>query len=372
MKLPPALPLLLALLLALLTSPALATDAPEHLSDGWPVADTRDWDLERIQALETALAQGEAPDTTSVVIARDGRLVYERYLAGTDRDTLHDTRSATKSVTALLVGAAIARGAISGVDASAYGFFGDRRWANADPAKARITVEDLLTMSGAWECDDNNSFSAGNEERMYVSADWVQFALDLPLRGYAPWVKRPHESPHGRVFSYCTAGSLLLGAIVERASGMSLADFSASVLERPLGITRAHWQRASEGTGMGGGGTRYRSRDLARLGQLLVDGGRWQGHQVIPATWIAAMTTVHAQAREDAGYGYQLWRFEVDVHGRRRAAWAMSGNGGNYVFALPEERLVVVITRTRYNQRGMHAESQRLLRDYILKAVPAR
>jgi hypothetical protein len=82
------------------------------------------------------------------------------------------------------------------------------------------------------------------------------------------------------------------------------------------------------------------------------------------------MTTVHAQAREDADYGYLLWRFHYDVDGKRHDAWAMSGNGGNYVLVLPADRLVVVITRTRYNQRGMHAESQKLLSDYILKAMP--
>jgi len=363
----------LPLFVLLIGSTAFAAPPPPPaLDDGWPVADAgRDgWNAATLSAMETAIATGQAPDTSSVLIARDGRLVYERYFGQGGRDVLNDTRSATKSVTALLVGAAVDRKLIDGAQAPVYGFFADRHWRNDDPRKARFTVEDLLTMSSQWECDDENQFSAGNEERMYLSEDWTQFALDLPIKGYAPWMKRPEDSPHGRAFSYCTAGAFLLGAVVERASAKPLASFARESLEAPLGIRQSQWQRSSEGVGMGGGGTRYRSRDLAKLGQLLLDGGRWNGKQVISADWIRAMTTVHAQARDDADYGYLLWRFRFDVRGTQRDAWAMSGNGGNYVFVVPSERLVAVVTRSRYNQRDMHAQSQRLMSEYILKALP--
>nr|WP_238150256.1 serine hydrolase [Xanthomonas arboricola] len=183
-------------------------------------------------------------------------------------------------------------------------------------------------------------------------------------------MQRPAQSPHGRAFSYCTAGSFLLGALLERATGQRLQAFAAQVLETPLGITQAQWNVSSEGVGMGGGGTRYRSRDLAKLGQLLLAQGRWQGRQVIPADWVRAMTSVHAQAREDADYGYQLWHFLFPVRGVQRDTWAMSGNGGNYVFVVPEERLVVVLPRRAYNTRQMHQQSHRLLTDYVLKALP--
>lgn len=372
----PLIPTLLAALIAPLfaTATAAATpySPPPALDDGWRVADAgrTGWNTATLAAMETAIADGKAPDTTSVLVARDGRLVYERYFNDGGRDVLNNTRSATKSITALLVGAAIDRKLIAGPQAKVYDFFRDRSWAHRDPRKDRFTVEDLLTMSSQWECDDDNQFSAGNEERMYVSESWTQFALDLPIKGYAPWVRKPQDSPNGRAFSYCTAGSFLLGAIVERASGKPLSTFARETLEAPLGIGKSTWQRSSEGVGMGGGGTLYRSRDLAKFGQLLLDGGRWNSRQVVPEPWIRAMTTVQAQAREDADYGYLLWRFRFDVRGVQREAWAMSGNGGNYVFVVPSERLVAVITRTRYNQRDMHAQSQRLLADYILKALP--
>lgn len=374
--------LLPALLLLATTHPtARAADAaarpyapPVRQDDGWAVADARQqgWDLTRLGKLEAAIGKGDFPGVTSVVVARQGKLVYERYFGDGSPDLLNDTRSATKSVTALLVGAAIDRGLIPSAQARVYDYFADRQpFAHASERKARITLEDLLTMSSAWECDDENQFSAGNEERMYVSEDWTRFALDIPLRGYAPWVSRPEDSPHGRAFSYCTAGSFLLGATVEKVSGKPLAQFSAEVLERPLGITQVKWNRASEGVGMGGGGTRYRSRDLAKLGQLVADGGRWQGKQVISERWIRDALTVRAQAREDAEYGYQFWRFRLGQGAQQTYAWAMSGNGGNYVFIVPELQLVAVITRTSYNQRNVHPQSQAMFGEYLLRALPA-
>lgn len=346
---------------------------PVPMQDGWQTADARrdGWQVDRLQALEAAIAKGDFPGVTSVVIAHQGKLVYERYFNAGRPDVLNDTRSATKSVTALLLGAAIDRGHIPGAQAPVYAYFADRQpWQHPSPRKQQMTLEDLLTMSSAWECDDENQFSAGNEERMYLSEDWTRFALDLPMRGFAPWMTRPEDSPHGRAFSYCTAGSFLLGAVIERATGKPLATFAAEALEHPLGIRQVQWNRSSEGVGMGGGGTRYRSRDLAKLGQLVADGGRWQGRQIISTPWINAALTVHAQAREDADYGYQFWRFRFPGKQGEQAAWAMSGNGGNYVFIVPERQLVAVITRTSFNQRNVHPQSQQMFGDYVLKAMP--
>jgi CubicO group peptidase (beta-lactamase class C family) len=347
---------------------------PVSRDDGWRVADARveHLDTSRFAALEAKLADGGYKGITSVLVARDGKLVYEAYFNGGTADQLNDVRSASKSVTALLVGAAIDRGLIPGVQAKVYGYFRDKQpIQREDPRKQAITLEDLLTMSSLWECNDENEFSSGNEERMYVSEDWLQFALDLPIKGFAPWMTKPQDSPHGRAFSYCTAGAFVAGAIVERAAHMPLARFAAESLEKPLGIVRSQWNASPLGIGMGGGGTRYRSRDLAKLGQLVLDEGRWQGRQVMSAKWIDAMLTVHAQARDDADYGYLWWCFRKPISGIDAPVWAMSGNGGNYVFVVPSRRLVAVVTSSAYNQRYAHPQSQEILREYLLKAAPA-
>jgi len=365
---------LLATLLAVCSLSLSAADyrVPAAHDDGWPVADARleQVDTAPLAALEAKLADNSYKNITSIVLARDGKLVYEHYFNGSDAEHLNDVRSASKSVTALLAGAAIDRGLIPSVQAKVYGYFPDKQpIQHADPRKQAITLEDLLSMSSLWECNDENEFSSGNEERMYVSEDWLQFALDLPIKGFAPWMSKPADSPHGRAFAYCTAGAFTAGALVERAARMPLARFASEALEKPLGIEHVQWNTSPLGIGMGGGGTRYRSRDLAKLGQLALDEGRWHGKQVISAAWIRAMLTVHAQARDDADYGYFWWSFRKPVTGIDEPVWAMSGNGGNYVFVVPSRHLVAVITSTAYNQRYMHPQSQEIFREYLLKAV---
>ncbi|HJR82728.1 MAG TPA: serine hydrolase [Sphingomicrobium sp.] len=324
-------------------------------------------------ALDAAVRAGDFQKTTSIVVLREGKLLHEAYFEG-DADTLRNTRSLTKTVTALLVGAAIGRGHISGVGQPVMRWFAHLRpLENPDPRKDRITIEDFLTMSSLLECDDENSFSRGNEERMYLVEDWAKFALDLPIKGFAPWVTPPAKSPYGRAWSYCTAGVTTLGAMLERATGKPLPQFADEALHRPLGIAKAEWQITPAGYAQAGGGTGYRTRDLATIAELVRRGGEWNGRQVIPRAFMDAMTRPQAHISEQRGdYGYLTWLPTHTVGERRFRALAMLGSGGNRAVVIPELQLVAVITSENFGNRDAHALSQRLLERMILPAVLAQ
>ena len=344
---------------------------PPDRQDGWATADaaTAGLDTTRLQALESAIASGELKKIGSVLVARHGKLVYEAYFDG-DAATLRDVRSASKTVTSMLVGVAIDKKALPGVQATILPFFPDKQpLQHPDPRKQKITVEDFLTMSSLLECDDNNEFSRGNEERMYVIEDWVKFALDLPIKGFAPWATKPQDSPFGRSFSYCTAGVTTLGAVIERATKTKLAEFAQSNLFAPLAIQHVQWPYSPLGLAQGGGGLRLASRDYLKLGQLYLNGGTWKGTQVVSQEWVKTSLRPHVQADENVLYGYLWWLRTFTAGGRQVSAQLMQGNGGNKVAIFPDLDMVLVITSTNYSTRGMHEQTDRILADYVLAAV---
>jgi len=249
-------------------------------------------------------------------------------------------------------------------------FFKDRQpLAAPDPRKAKIVVEDLLTMSSMMECDDDNQYSRGNEERMYLVEDWSRFYLDLPIKGFADWVPKPEKQPYGRAWSYCTAGVTLLGPILEKAAKRPVPAFADEVLFKPLDITSVKWQFQPLGPAMTGGGIGMRSKDLLKLGQLYLNGGKWEGKQVISAEWVKRSIAPHANARDDIDYGYLWWLQPFKMGERKVPSFGMSGMGGNKVYVLPEQDAVVVITTTNFQMRGAHPNSDKLLTTLVLPVL---
>lgn len=327
---------------------------------------TRDLDLgpDDVQAITEAVEAGTYGSVTSLLVLHAGETVFEAYFGEAGPDTLHDTRSVTKTVTAMVVGAAIADGHLT-LQTPLAGLFDDLMpFAAPDPRKQAITVEDLLTMSGPLECDDWNQFSRGNEERMYLVEDWSRFFWDLPVRGFPAWQTPPAQARYGRAFSYCTAGVQLLGEAVQRASGEAFTDYAERRILTPLGITAPGWARNGLGQAHMGGGLRLSTAALGALGELYRTGG---GDILLP-DWIEASLQPRAVVPDtpDWEYGYLWWLMPYEVDGVTYRAAAMTGNGGNRVMILPEFGVTLVFTNTDFNTRGMHERASAFFQDEIV------
>lgn len=351
---------------------AMATVRAQSSNSNLPTAPAADNGIaiEKLQSMEAAIRAGDFKKIGSVLVARHGKVVYEGYFDG-DAATLRDTRSATKSITDVLVGIAIDEKKLSGVETRVVALLPERarKMQNPDRRKDKMTVEDLLTMSSPLECDDWNDFSRGNEERMYVLEDWAQFILDLPVRGRMHVGEKEDPPNYGRYFSYCTGGVFVLSEVLQKVTGLRTDRYAHEKLFGPLGITDEQWVYSPLNTPQTGGGLRLTSRDLLKIAELYRNSGQWQGKRIVSEAWVKTSTQPHAQIDDQTEYGYLWWLKTFKAGSAGYPAYFMSGNGGNKVAVFPSLDLSVVVTSTNYGTRGMHEQTEKLLTDYILPAV---
>jgi CubicO group peptidase (beta-lactamase class C family) len=307
-----------------------------------------------------ALVAGRYPDVHGVLIAHRGRLVFEEYFYEYDAKTPHALRSATKSVVSALVGLAIAQGHLKDVRQPVLPLFAEEypQLANVTDAKHRITIADLLTNSSGLDCDDWNQASPGNESRMGYSEDWVKFTLDLPMR-----------NEPGMTSSYCSGGVIVINRLVEKVSGKPLEAFAREYLFEPLGIRTFEWRfdpdRSSINTFCQ---LSLTPRDMVKIGLLYMNGGTWNGRQVLPADWVKTSIARHTSLG-GTDYGYLWWRPYLEVPGGRRHGIMATGNGGQKIFLWPALDLVVVMTGGNYNTQS---PANALAIKYILPPLDAR
>jgi CubicO group peptidase (beta-lactamase class C family) len=282
------------------------------------------------------------PNVRSLLVARDGRLVFERYYGGAAADQVFQVYSVTKSVTSALVGIALADGKLESVDQRLVDFFPG--YANAaDPGLRRVTLADLLTMRAGF--------------------------LEVPIASSSNWIRtlmtRPLEHEPGKVFLYDSGSSHLLSAVLTKVTGEQAAALARERIFRPLGITGGwRWPDDGQGVSLGGDGLAMRARDLAKLGQLYLQEGRWNGKQVIPAAWVRRSTREHTNVGAPGqGYGYQWWVQD----GPRGTAYAALGFRGQAIVVLPALDLVVVLTTVPRGETDVRA----IVR-MILPAVESR
>ncbi len=285
------------------------------------------------------------------LVVRHGKLVLERY--GKDRgrqlgpDDLHELHSVTKTLTAALVGLAIADGKLASVKARVLDGFAADRIENRSEAKARMTIEDLLTMRSGLRYDEGAS-----EVLFHEAACAAEAVLSEPLL-FDPGVR----------WSYSSGNFQILAELVRRATGKLPLAYASERILSPLGIREVRWGADEGGTQLGGWGLFLRPRDLARFGYLYLRGGQWQGKQLLPAAWVAESMKERTDTPWAGGYGYGGWIPRVGA-----AGFTMRGYLGQEVYVFPEKDLLVVFTAD-LPPRVADFVADQLVREYVLPAV---
>lgn len=329
-------------------------------ADQWTLVPAAQVDMDA-----TILANGVAKLTadnagiSSMLVVRRAKPLIEQYWNGYDKDTLHDLRSATKSITSLMMGVAIDQRIVGGVGDSLSSYLG-QLYPNAPAFKRGVTLGDLLTMRSGLDCDDWVSTSPGNENNMYRQTDWLKFYTSLEA-----------VSVPGAATRYCTGNPVALGRVISAASKKPIPAFANEFLFGPLNIDSARWATFDNGTQTDTGGhIQMRPRDMAKLGQLALQKGQWNGRQLVSASWMDESTRQHTQFSQRArnGYGYLWWRSVESVSGKSYDIFFASGNGGQYIMVVPGLELVVVFTGENYNSNKGDYPFE-VLSKYILAAV---
>lgn len=331
---------------------------PVTEDDGWKTASLNEVGLdfgpiqELVQRiLSTPPSLSNPVNLQGLLIARHGKLVFEEYFYGFDKDRPHDMRSASKTFAPLLVGLAREHGAKIELDSPVYSYFsGYKPFANWDERKNKITVRDVMTMTSGLGCDDGDPSSKGSEDFMQdqtAQPDWYKFMLDLPMA----------RDPGGTDAVYCSSDINLVGGIVSQATGMWLPEFFDQYVARPLEFTSYHMNLMPTGQAYMGGGLYLRPRDQLKLGQLYLSGGVWNGRRILSEAWVKDSVARHSGFRPvmasdtDHGYAYAWHTRHLKVDGREFQDYYAAGNGGQYVLVLPELDMVVGITGGDYSER---------------------
>lgn len=321
---------------------------------------TDSFDTRRIKELKGNIEAGVFKHISSIVVLKQGRILLEEYFNGANRSTLHDVRSVGKSFASTLTGIAQAKGYVH-ENQTLREFYDLKSFSHYSEAKAGTTLHELLTMSSAFDGDDDNMDSPGNEEYMYPEPNWVTFTLNLPVL----------PTKYQGKWHYFTAGVVLLGDILNKRVPQNLETYAKNKLFDPLGIRQYRWPYTPQKVVSTAGGIQLKALDLAKYGLLYKNKGMWQGRQVVSKAWVAKTFTKHQAipGRSQEYYGYLFWNKTYTVQGKRLETYYCTGNGGNKIFVFTDQPLVVVVTATAYNTSYAHAQVDRLMQEYLLPAV---
>ena len=334
---------------------------PEKVGDGWETASLIETDIDskKIDAMMHAILGGNDKNIHSILLIKNGKLVFEEYFYGYNRDRLHYLASVSKSITSILIGIAIDRKLTANVSTKAYEFFPEYTGTKWIDQKYPITLQHILTMAAGleWEATRYSRRDPRHTtHQMYASGNPIEFVLQRNMI----------EAP-GEKFYYNSGLTILLGRIVKNTSGLTIDKFAEQYLFTPLGISDYRWDKFQDGNIQTDGGLSLRPRDMAKIGYMVMKNGNWKDRQIVPEEWIIESTKKHIDAL-GIGYGYQWWLGQTPINNQTVKVLFASGHGGQKIFILPDLDLVAVFTSRVFNSKG-HSGPEGFLRKYIIPSM---
>lgn len=337
------------------------------------------WDVG--ERLDSAFENGDLKNLHSVVVVRNHRLMFERYYGGYDRnygnpigyveftpDTLHDLQSITKSIVGLLYGIALAEGKVPTVETLLVDVFPEYSDLFSDPVRKRLTVKHALSMTMGLEwnvtglaySDPKNTWN-----KMVHAPDKYRFVLSLPIK-----------AEPGTTWIYSGGATTVLGRLISKGVGKPLFDYANEKLFLPLSITNVEWVRDIDGSESADGGLRMKPRDLAKIGQLVLNQGRWEDVQLVPSDWLTSSFLESASVSNIVKYGYQWWIVRLKklndrwIFGKDGIDKSIAGIGwgDQRLIIVPTYQLVIVINAGNYGVRNSKLTKEIYL-DYIMPAL---
>jgi CubicO group peptidase (beta-lactamase class C family) len=342
--------------------------APPALNDGWPIGTLSAQRIDQpamerlVQSfIDMKMEEPDAPEIHALLVARHGRLLLEEYFHGFSRDKLHTLRSAGKSISGTVIGAAIHAGAPLRLDSRVYQVMnGGMVPAGLEPRKQAMTLDNLLTMSSGHYCDDTDPKAPGNED--YINDD-----LQPPnVIGY--FMSVPMATDPGANSVYCSMQPHLALAMLGEATHQSPLRLFDRLVAGPMQISHYSWPLDTNGRPYGGGSLALRARDFMKFGQLMLDGGMWNGKRILDASYAKAAAAPLYHLR-NIYYGYYWWVEYYPYKNRKVLGYSARGAGGQMIFVVPELDLVVTAMGGNYSNRRGGRYLNNFIATSILPAV---
>lgn len=352
-------PLILLLSLYILIPVCAQTQPTDKLRKSipdvpWTSLEDSGFNRDSIQSLVDFIGDTPPNDFRGLVVIKNNKLVVEEYFNTFWRNSIHDIRSAGKSVTAMLLGIALKEGLVENLEQSVYSFFPKSKYPSLNEDYKKIKLKHLLDMSSGLDADTDNAQSLGHAVNWIAKEDWKAYLLQVPL-----------SSKPGEKWVYADINALLIGAVIEETSGMSLKDFAKQKLFDPLGIKQFSWYtNASNQTGAAG--NLYLSTlDFAKLGMLIVNEGKWKQSQIIDPDYIKKLSNETFDLSSEnpfADYYGMMWYKSHRTFGGKNIDYLFaSGNGGNHLIVIPDKEIVIALTSSAYGQRYAHRRSYKIM-----------